>query len=853
MKGICTLVCCFGLYLMCGAQEGREVLRQRLEGKQTLQEVMSEVDAIYDGREEVAGLPKYKHWARRAWWWSRHLNADGTAADVHQMNARAIKTMERQESDMRTTNGLWSSIGPVQSSYANNGNFCAANGYGRIDRIAFHPTNASTIYVGAPYGGLWKTTDAGDTWICLTDGLPQIGVGGIVVSHDDPDDIYILSGTGDDRLGAFVDANGFFNVSDGIYKSTNGGGTWQRIFSFPIEGTRSHRMKQHPSDENTIFALTDTIVYRTEDSGLTWDSIFQGAYTDIEFHPTDHDTIYISGFARYSYSQDKGDTWTMDSTINFCGLRAELAVSPQFPDRVWMLAGNGFLDDGIGNSYCGLFRSTDSGESFSLINNQPDILSTSSADQSNYDLVVAVSPTNSNIVLAGAITLWRNANGGIGLANWINVCPYWQDSIGSLQGTLPTNYVHPDVHDLAFNPLDNQLYCAGDGGIYVSADQGVNWTNITEGIVTSQIYHINGSLSTSSRLLIGLQDNGVKMRTSATSEDFQHINSGDGYEVVIDPTNNNRVVATLNARCYMYPSFSGTSRTRIFDGNGFFKPVRFRPGGGDTIYVGHNGALNVVQLSTLSITALNDGSSASWCIETCPDNNSRIYFAGGGNGFRADPNGSFYTSFNNGASSFDRMNTPGFPDTLQIITDIAVYPNQCGRVAFAMGGYIDGNKVYYSTSSGASWTNISYNLPNVPVFSIAIDAAGNFYAGTEIGVFVKEETATEWIPFTNGLPRVPVSGLVVQEGPGLLIASTFGRGVWESPLYTSCPIARSISGDLPGQRAYHASQSITSDASLEAGVGTDVLYQAGNYLRLEPGFIVVRGGRFLGVLDDCPN
>jgi hypothetical protein len=413
--------------------------------------------------------------------------------------------------------------------------------------------------------------------------------------------------------------------------------------------------------------------------------------------------------------------------------------------------------------------------------------------------------------------------------------------------------LHPDLHDLAFNPIDNKLYCAGDGGIYVSTDNGINWTNITQGIIASQIYHVNGSPTTSSRLAIGLQDNGAKMRTSSTSENFRHIQSGDGYEVVVDPTNSNNVCATINRNCYVYSPYTTSTRDTIIQGGEFFKPVRYRPGSGDTIYLGHGDALNVVQISTNTFTPLNDGSSASWTIETCEDVFTRIYFAGGADGLLTDPNGSFYTSYSSGTSSTDRRTAPGFPDTLQIITDIAVYPENCHRVAFSMGGYISGNKVYYSTSSGSAWTNISYNLPNVPVFSIAIDASGNFYAGTEIGVFVKENTGNEWIPFSNHLPRVPVSGLTIQQGQGLVIASTFGRGVWKSPLYTSCPVSRSVSGALRGEQTYHASASISATATIIGGVGTDILFQASNYIRLDPGFIAIAGNRFMGVLDDCPD
>ncbi|MDX1479377.1 MAG: hypothetical protein R3301_16795, partial [Saprospiraceae bacterium] len=638
-----------------------------------------------------------------------------------------------------------------------------------------------------------------------------------------------------------------------IYMSNDQGATWEEVYVFP-QITRARRMKQHPSDADVLFALTDIGVYRTTDGGMWWDTVITGDFVDIEFHPTDHDTLYISGYADFRYSQDAGTTW--DTTLlagtdplrapNFCGGRIEIAVSPAAPDNVWLLAGPGMPP----NQYCGLYVSASSADTFTLIDTGPfNVLGNpgSTSDQSTYDIAIAVSPNNGNTILAGGLVVWRTGNGA---ANWTVTAPYWETT-GGQQSTLPTNYVHPDIHDLAYNLLDNKVYCASDGGIYVSVNGGFSWTNISQGIITSQIYHINGSLLSTGRLPIGLQDNGVKMRVSGTSGDFQHINSGDGYEVVTDPTNSDIVAATLNDTCFIYNTYSTTSRTGAPTGPGFFKPLRYKPGDGNTLYFG-DPALTVYTISTNSTSTLNDGSSASWTIETCEDVAARIYFAGGANGFQNDPNGSFYTSFDSGASSFDRSGVAGFPSELQIITDIAVYPGQCHKVAFSMGGFFAGSKVYYSENSGATlWQNISYNLPNVPVFSLAIDADGSFYAGTEIGVFVKSETGTEWAPYYNGLPRVPISGLVVQQSVNKLIASTFGRGVWETFLASGCPVNSLVTNPLKGQWVQSADIQVTSTSTVTGGAGTDVRFTAGERVILMPGFQVATGNRFIADLDGC--
>ena len=828
------------------AQEAA-VLTQRIAELSTPNAVMAEVDAMYNGRERIEEGPKYKHWARWAWRWSRLVQSDGTFGYPRKQIISAMRDLPQLESNNRNNNN-WNPIGPLNSSYASNGNFCRGNGYGRVDRIAFHPTNANTIYAGTPYGGLWRSGNGGTNWACLTNSLPGIGVGGMVIDHSDPSTIYVLSGNGDNTLTGLVGRKGYFNASDGIYKSENAGATWQLNFSFADPTNRPRRMKQHPSDADVIFALTSNGVFRTQDGGVEWFNILAGDFVDIEFHPTDHDTVYLSGFSDFRYSYNQGDTWSTTTGITFCGRRAEIAVTPDSPDRVWLVTGPGNSPDTI-NSYCGIYRSINSGQSFSAASFAPDILATSSADQSNYDLGIAVDPSDWTNLLAGAIGLWRNTNAGAGTNFWTNVGPVWE-STGSQQFTFPSNYVHADIHDIAFNPLDNKAYVCSDGGVYVSSDGGVTWTNITQGIISGQIYKINGSLTNEGRLGIGLQDNGAKFRGNSANQHFFHINSGDGYEVIVDPNDDDVVCASINSNLYVYDTYLNSSRSIITQGaTQFFMPVRYKADDSDILFYGDS-VLTVHTISTGTETTIAN-SMATWAIETCIDNPNRVYFAGGLNDYRNDPNGSFYTSFDAGQSASNRINTPGFPGTLQVITDIATYPNQCSKVVFSMGGFINGAKAYYSTSSGGSWQNISYNLPNVPVHSIAIDADGYFYAGTEIGVFVKSEFATEWTPFYNGMPTVPVSGLVVQESTGKLIASTFGRGVWETQLAFSCFPTRVVSGNLSGERYYTADDLLISTAILTGGVGTNVLFSAGDRVILQQGFHAQQGNRLIADLAGC--
>ena len=162
-------------------------------------------------------------------------------------------------------------------------------------------------------------------------------------------------------------------------------------------------------------------------------------------------------------------------------------------------------------------------------------------------------------------------------------------------------------------------------------------------------------------------------------------------------------------------------------------------------------------------------------------------------------------------------------------------------------------KVVYSSNSGSTWTNVSYDLPNVPVWSIEVDVSNNVYIGCDIGVYYKAAGATNWEPFYNGLPNVPVSDLAINEGSDQLLASTFGRGIWKSSLRASCPINTLISSNVSGPYFRSASNSITMTSQVTGGAGTSAVLRAGGYVDLKVGFKAdgTPGNEFLAYIGPC--
>ena len=160
-------------------------------------------------------------------------------------------------------------------------------------------------------------------------------------------------------------------------------------------------------------------------------------------------------------------------------------------------------------------------------------------------------------------------------------------------------------------------------------------------------------------------------------------------------------------------------------------------------------------------------------------------------------------------------------NTITKITGIAVSPSNSNQVWITMGGFRDGEKVYYSNSAGEFWANLSGTLPNFPINCITIDDNLDAYIGTDAGVFFKSALMPDWEPFYNGMPQIPVTELHIRAG--VLYASTFGRGIWKSETHGICPRSLSFTGMISGVKFYEA-QLIDASNTLRGGLGTEFYF-----------------------------
>ena len=173
---------------------------QLLSQSDNLNGISKNIQSIYNGKEIIDGYPKYKHIARWQYWWSSRVNPDGSFHNVNKNNYDALNAWNKSSASERGSEANWNFIGPDLSTYANNGNHCRGNGYGRVDRVDFHPTDPNKLYASTPNGGAWYTNNLGTDWTCLTEGLPIMGCAGVVVDPDDDNTLYLLTGTTDNNL-----------------------------------------------------------------------------------------------------------------------------------------------------------------------------------------------------------------------------------------------------------------------------------------------------------------------------------------------------------------------------------------------------------------------------------------------------------------------------------------------------------------------------------------------------------------------------------------------------------------------------------------------------------------------------
>jgi photosystem II stability/assembly factor-like uncharacterized protein len=861
-KNIYRLLVYFPILFFFFVATGQKVppeLQQRLAGKTKLVDIMHEVDLYYDfGRapslkqktgEEFENA--YIHWKRFEYLNASRLDANGNidpdaskkiteASEKYQAaNPKAFAKTSNGPGTESFSYGSWASYGPTAITRYGTG---YNSGFGRVSCIAFHPTNENTLFIGMPQGGIWKSTDNGVNWAVLSDDIPSGSVSGIVVDYNNANTIYVLTGDGDASGGGFVSSYGFLQQSVGVLKSTDGGATWNQTGTFPstVGAFYGFKLLQHPNSSSTLFAATTDGIYKTTNGGTTWTQEQAGNFTDIEFKPGTPATMYAvarGGTDPFWISTNSGNTWSNAGITGDPNTATRLAigVSAAEPTYVYLLAGPATA---VG-SFRGVYRSTNSGTTFTLRTTTPNILGYPTAgnddqDQATYDLGIEVDPNDAEEIITCGINIWRSTNGGTTMVNET----YWQDNVAGA-----TEYVHADVHNLTYHPNNiNKVFAVTDGGVGISLNDGVDWDFISSDLQIMATYHADWYEPNDDILANGTQDNGTNVKYGS-SNTYRHIYGADGFDCLIDQNNTSDIVYVHNGNVSRTTD-GGLTRTQITPtGVGTFPQLARSFSDDNDILAGGSGS---VFRSTNRGTSWTEETTPAGnrVLTTCPSNSNRVYASNGTTIWRSDDKGVNWSQLSS---------LTGLPTGVNI-TDLKATTSNSTDIWACFGGYTDAKKVYFSTDSGRNWTNYSGTLPNVACHSIAVDENNTRYVGTDIGVFVRPSGAPDWQPYLNGLPKTPVSELMVNNTANTIIACTFGRGNFIDNLYEVCPASGTlfVSGSLSGNRFYEY-EVISSNATVTGGQGTNILMKGVDNVTLTEGFEAKSGNNFKAYYGPCAS
>jgi len=694
----------------------------------------------------------------------------------HELYGKAPELMSSQPE--------WSCIGPFNVS-------------GRIRSIALHPTKPGHIYVGAAAGGIWRTTDNGNNWVPLFDFENSISFGSIAIDPVEPDIIYAATGE-------MIIGGGIPYLGAGIYHSTDAGKTWG-ILALTEVGAFS-KIYVHPLDRNLIVAGGTTSyagLYISRDRGKTWQRNFSGNITDISLNRNNINEMFIAvnGDGVY-HTENLGATWSKTSSgISNIGGRISVQAAQSNFSIVYALVERN-------NSRAAIFKSTNRGASWQMVHDGDFAFF---RGQGFYNNFLAVHPTNSAIVFAGGIDLWRTDNGG---NSWVNV------SVNVQNGRM-----HVDNHHAVFSTIDpRHVYNATDGGIYHSSNTGVLWRDINSNLAITQFYSISLDLQKPYVLFGGTQDNGT---VGNRSNEWSKLVSGDGFDLFLHPDDNTVLFGELYyGQIFRYKFNSGGrddlqfiyDRIPAQDSGVWHSPFildkkhRRMFLGLHGIYVSYDFGENFFPLSprrnhqhtTIAYSELD----------------SRILFAG-------NRIGQLFRTTNSG-KDWQEVNSPNMPR--RYVRDIKMSRKSTATAYASFSGYGKPH-LFKTTNLGESWFDIGGNLPDVPVNKIALHPNNEdiIFVATDIGVYATYDGGSVWFPYGRSMPRSPVVDLLIHDNTALfpqmkLRAATHGRSIWETDIVEMPTLAPEITSPAGGENYVGTTQAFISWASFKQPVDIFVRY-----------------------------
>ncbi len=723
-------------------------------------QIQSAFNKYWENREitKGCGWKPFKRWES---WMKDRVTVDGRMPAPNEVRD-TYNTYMKQYDNPKSLSGEWINQGPFEIG----GGY---EGLGRLNAVAFHPTNPDIVYVGAPAGGLWFTTTGGNEWSSTTDGLPTLGVSAIAIDPVNPSTIFI--GTGDRDAG---DAPGL-----GVMKTTDNGATWQSS-NTGMDNITVGDLLFDPTNSQIIFAGTNSGFFKSIDGGANWVKKNNGSFKDIALKPGSNTILYGTSGGQFYRSTDAGENWLLITAGVPSGARGVIAVTPADPEIVYFLLAKG------DNGFRGLYKSVNAGLTFTEMSNSPNLMGwscngTDSGGQAWYDLAIVADPIDANIIYVGGVNIWKSTNGG---ANW-QINGHWY-------GGCSVAEVHADQHIFTFNPLNNRIYIGNDGGIYWTDNGGSQWIEITTGLPITQSYKIGQSATEEDLVVIGNQDNGTYLLDADT---WTSIGGGDGMECAIDFTNPNYRYSTVyygamnrvignNAQ-----QIAGNGVNGITEEGAWVTPFIMGEDNANVMFIGYKNVWRSVNIKNPSasgvqwkkISTINTSNLS--VLEQSPVNTDILYASSGG---------SLYISTNALQDVPTWSNISSQLLSSSSVSDIEASPYEENTVYI-----VQDKQIFKSVDRGINWTEITGGLPDIHFSTLVYykNSQEGIYAGSDAGVYYKDKSLTDWVPFLNGLPAAAkITELEIYYDPASpagdkIKAGTYGRGLWKSDMYVVAPTA----------------------------------------------------------------
>ncbi len=701
---------------------------------------------------------------------------------------------------------------------------------GRITDLAVPPGHPSTIYVATASGGIWKSTNRGHTWTPIFDDQAVSTFGDVAIAPSNPDVLYAGTGEQNNRQST--------SWGNGVYRSDDGGDTWRHL---GLVGTRHvGKIEIHPTNPDIVWVAgmgnlwgegEERGVFRSTDGGRTWDKVLYVDATtgavDLAMDPTNPDVLYAAMYQRMRKAwgfngggpgsgiyktTDGGDTWTRLSQ----GLpdvdmgRIGLAISESNPNIVMALVeapnepsgdqgqGGGFGGRGRGGppNATGTYRSEDAGATWTKVSDQNG--------RPMYYSELFIHPLDPNLVFTAETNSKRSHDGG---RTWEDIAAQPTYDVG----------VHLDMHAMWLDPDDTEHWLlAGDGGLHETYDGGANYRKINN-FPIGQFYAIDVDMRDPYWVYGGLQDNHSWMGPSETrrwggivNDDWQEIGFSDGMYQQVDKAGPR----------YVYSSATQGSYTRVDVISGIKRPIgptapdgeRYSfdwtsPGmasdhqeglfymGGNRLFISRDfgdsfeatedvsRGIDLSQRSLLGVPyddfyiSANDGVGGFGVITTLDESplDMTVLWIG-------TDDGNLKVSRDQGASWTEVSgNVPGLPDETYV-SRVVASGAELGTAYATFDGHRNGDfapYVYRTTDFGATWTPLNAGLPegSVNVLVEHPDNADVLFLGTEHSAWVSTDGGTHWARLQN-VPTTAYDDMVIHPREKDLVMGTHGRSIW---------------------------------------------------------------------------